>query len=209
MASFSLNFSYLALISDAETARNYISKAQANLERSVAEAPNDVRHYSAKRGIEIALENYDDAVVTAETALDMEPGNAACRGTYALALMSADRPAEALGQIMKASQDMTNAPGYFAMVQSQCNYMLGNLSEALQISREIVARVPDFYPGPVLAAALSAELELADEAAAMRNMVLDMDPHFSAKLFVRSQGLKNATHCKRLFKALIGAGLPE
>lgn len=43
----------------------------------------------------------------------------------------------------------------------------------------------------------------------MRTEVLDLDPHFSARLFVRSQGLKNATHGKRLLKALMVAGLPE
>ncbi|MCZ6860593.1 MAG: hypothetical protein O7I42_10005 [Alphaproteobacteria bacterium] len=202
-------YSYLALISDSETAQKYIAKAQANIERSLAETPNDVRSYSAKRGIEIALGNFDDAVVAAETALEMEPNNAACRGTYAMALMSADRPGDALAQLTKATQDMTIAAGWMVMSQIQSNYMLDNLTEALRISREIVGREPDFYPGPVLCAALAAELELADEAAAMRKRVLDIDPHFSAELFVRSQGLKNVTHRKRLFEALIGAGLPK
>ncbi len=202
-------YSYLALISQAEAARDYISKAQANVERAAAEAPSDVRLYSAKRGIEIALGNFDAAVAAAETALELEPNNAACRGTYAMALMSADRPADALAQLTKAAQDMTSLAGWMVMAQIVCNYMLGNISEALRISRDIVAREPAFYPGPVLAAALAAESGLADEAASMRGKVLDMDPHFSAERFVRSQGLKNADQRERLFQALAKADLPQ
>ena len=36
-----------------------------------------------------------------------------------------------------------------------------------------------------------------------------MDPHFSADTFVKSQGLKSATHRDRLLAALRVAGLPE
>ncbi len=202
-------YSFLAMISDDAAARDYLAKAQAIFERSVVEAPNDIRPYSVKRGVEIAHGNYNAAIAAAQTALDMEPNDAACRGTFALALMSADRPADALAQLTKAAGDMASPPGWFIMAQCQCNYMLGNLAEALRIIRETVANVPDFYPGPVLAAALAAELDLTDEAAAMRMKVLELDPEFSARRFAKSQGLKNVAHCERLIEALTRAGLPE
>jgi adenylate cyclase len=55
-------YSYMALVSDKDTAQLYIEKAQAAFDRSVTEAPNDVRTYSAKRELEIARGNYDAAV---------------------------------------------------------------------------------------------------------------------------------------------------
>lgn len=202
-------YSYMALVSDPETSQDYIAKAQAAFDRSVAELPNDVRPYSAKRELEIARGNYDDAVAAAQTALDMEPNNAACRGTFAMTLMSADRPLEALAHGGKAALEMSDPPGWLSMTQSLSHYMLGDLAEAIRISRETILRIPDFYPGPILTAAFASELDLDSEAEEMRKKVLEMDPGFSADLFVRSHGFKNATHSERLYSALISAGLPK
>ena len=201
--------SFLALISEGEIAGGHIAKARAIIDRAMAEAPEDVRTYSALRGLEIALGNFAAAVAAAETALNMNPGDAACRATYALALMSDDRPSEALAQITKAKADMTDPPGWLSMAEIQCHYMLEDLSAALSAALETVARVPDFCPGPILAAALATELGLNEAVADMRKRALAMDPHFSARRFVRSQGLKNEQHGERLFRALVNSGLPE
>ncbi len=202
-------YSYMALVSDAETAQEYIAKAQAAFDRSVAEAPNDVRPYSAKRELEIARGNYDAAVDAAQTALDMEPNNAACRGTLAMTLMSADKPLDALAHGSKAALEMSDPPGWLSTTQSLSFFMLGDLEEAIRISRETIVRIPDFYPGPILTAAFALELGLTSEAAEMRKKVLEMDPGFSTDQLVKSQGFKNAAHGDRLFNALISAGLPE
>ena len=95
------------------------------------------------------------------------------------------------------------------MTRIQCNYMLGNLVEAFSESQETIRRIPDFYPGPVLAAALAIELGYADQAVAMKKVVLETDPQFSAALFGRSLGLKNIKHRERIINALKAAGLPE
>ena len=73
----------------------------------------------------------------------------------------------------------------------------------------ILARAPEFYPGPVLAAALYAELGRPDDARNMSEKVRRMDPQFSIDTFVKSQGLKSVKHRERLFAALSSAGLPE
>ena len=95
------------------------------------------------------------------------------------------------------------------MTRIQCNYMLAKLPDALYEAKNLVARKPDFYPGPGLAAALAVEVERADLAAEMGRQALRLDPQFSAKLFVRWQGLKDAAHRERLFRALKTAGLPD
>ena len=201
-------YSYLSLITDEETAKAYIDQAQANFTEAISKAPQDVRCYSAKRGIEIALGNYEDAVLAAETALGLEPHNAACRGTLAMTLMSADKPREALAHGNKAALEMTDPPGWLNMVQILSHYLLENPTEALRISRETVARIADFYPGPVLNAALAAELGYDDEAAKMKRQVLTANPHFSSAQFVRSLGLKNKTCRESLLEALKKSGLP-
>ena len=100
----------------------------------------------------------------------------------------------------------TNVP---EMTQILSHYALNNANDALRIARETVARTPDFYPGPVLNAALAAELGIAEEASALSNRVLEVDPHFSAQRFVLSLGLKNTNDRERISKAIIDAGLPE
>lgn len=202
-------YSYLALIFDGEKSQNYLAKAQKNFEQALARAPKDVRTYSAKREIEIARENYDEAVAAAQYALDLEPNNAACRGTLAMTLSSADKPREALAHANKAALEMSDPPGWLFMTQILSHYALNNANEALRIAHETVSRAPDFYPGPVLNAALAAELGMAEEASALSKKVLEVDPHFSAQRFVRSLGLKSRIDRGRLSKAIIGAGLPE
>jgi adenylate cyclase len=202
-------YSYLALIFDGEKSQSYLVKAQKNFEQALARAPNDVRTYSARREIEIARENYDEAVAAAQYALDLEPNNAACRGTLAMTLSSADKPRDALAQANKAALEMSDPPGWLFMTQILSHYALNNSHEALRIAREIVSRTPDFYPGPVLNAALAAELGMADETSALSKKVLEVDPHFSAQRFVRSLGLKSRIDRGRLFKAIVDAGLPE
>ena len=201
-------YSYLAMASEGATAENYMAKSQANYEQAFARAPRDVRVYSAKRGLETARGNYNDAVEAAETALAMEPQNAACRGTLAMTLMCADQPKDALAHGNKAAQEMSDPPGWLYMTQILSNYMLDNIDEALRISREIVGQVPDFYPGPVLLVAIESELGRVAQAKAMCDKVLKGDPHFSAERFVRTLGLKNIEVRKKLFDGLVDAGLP-
>jgi adenylate cyclase len=202
-------YSYLAMASEGATAENYIAKSQANYEQAFTRAPKDVRVYSAKRGLEIARGNYNDAVEAAETALAMEPQNAACRGTLAMTLMCANQPKDALAHGNKAAQEMSDPPGWLYMTQILSNYMLDNIDEALRISRETVGQVPDFYPGPVLLAAIVSGLGQVAEAEAMCDKVLKDDPHFSAERFIRTLGLKNIEVRKRLFDALVDAELPR
>ena len=202
-------YSYLAMASDGEATESYISKAQTNYEQAIAKAPTDVRVYSAKRGIEIARGNYKEAVEAAETAIAMEPQNAACRGTLAMTLMCADRPRDALAHGNKSAHEMSDPPGWLLMTQILSNFMLGNIDEAIRISRETVTQVPDFYPGPVLVAALASEIGQVDEAKAMRNKILKNDPQFSSERFVRTLGLKNVEVRKKLSDALVDAGLPR
>ena len=202
-------YSYLAMASDTETAKEYIARALTNYEKAFARAPNDVRVYSAKRGIEIARGNYNDAVEAAETALALEPQNAACRGTLAMTLMCADRPRDALAHGNKAAHEMSDPPGWLYMTQMLSNYMLDNIAEALRIGRETVALVPDFYPGPILLAALVNELGPVDEVENLRDKVLGDDPHFSAERFVRTLGLKNTEVRNKILGNLLDAGFPE
>ncbi len=200
--------SHLALITDGAEGEILLDQAQATVDRARAEMPEDVRIYSAARGIAIARGDFDAAVAAAEEALALYPDDAACRGTYAMALMSADNPREALAQITRAEVQMTELPGWIRLARIESHYMLDQLPDAHRLARETVREVPDFYPGPILLAALASETGNDDEAVEMCERVLAADPHFSAGRFVRSLGLKNQAFATRHLDALRGAGLP-
>lgn len=202
-------YGHLAWIADGDAAHCLIERAQAAVDRSVAQAPDDVRPYAAMRAIEFARGNHDAAVAVAETALAMAPNDSYCRATLAFALTSVGRPAEALAQMTMAARDIPTTPGWFEMNRMKCHHMQGDLTEAIRIGRKTVDRLPDFYPGSVLVAAFAAELGFTDEAAAMGKIVLEMDPQFSARTFVRWQGLKDAEYQGKLQNALSKAGLPD
>ncbi|MDH3743241.1 MAG: hypothetical protein OER56_16750, partial [Hyphomicrobiales bacterium] len=202
-------YGHLAFIADGDEAKALIAKAEAAFNRSVAEAPGDVRPYAAKRALETARGNYDAAVAAGQTALDMAPNDSYTRGVHGMMLTMAGKPTEALMHLTKASHDMTSPPGWFYMAQINCHYMLGDLDEALRLSRQLVAQEPDCYGGPAFNTAVAVELGLADEAARMRSVMLAMDPQFSTCIFVRWQGQKSEEYRNRLRNALKAAGLPE
>ena len=168
-----------------------------------------MRPYAAKRALEIASGNHDAAVAAARTALEMAPNDSYTEAALSFALTCADKPAEALANMTKAAHDMSALPGWFSMAQILCHYQLGDLEEALRLSRETVVQVPDLYAGPALNAALAAEIGLSEEASTMCKKMLELDPQFSANVFVKWQGLKNQRHNERLLNALKAAGLPE
>lgn len=199
-------YSQMALWKDPDTAAAYLAKAQDAFDAAVAADPLDSRPYSAKRGIEIAKGNYEAAIAAAKTGFGLDPNE---RRTMAHAYMCAGKPEEALTQINKSIEDIPNYPGWFAMVKIQAHYMLDQLAEAVLETENIIERAPDFYPGPVLLAALYVETDRLDDARDTGKKVLQMDPEFSIEIFVRSQGFKNIEHRKRLSHALTRAGLPE
>ena len=202
-------YGHLAFIAEGNEKETLIAKAQKAFDRSVVEAPGDVRPYAAKRALETARGDYDAAVAAGRTALEMEPSDSYTQAVFGMMLAMAAKPSEALVHLTKAGHEMTSPPGWFTMAQTHCHTMLGNLDQALHISRQTVVRVPEFYGGPAMNAAVAAECGHTEEAAKMRAVMLDMDPQFSAATFVKWQGQKDRAYCSRLLDALKSAGLPE
>ena len=110
--------------------------------------------------------------------------------------------------ITMALRDMPNPPGWMAMSNVLCHFVLGEYSEAMRIGRETLARQPDLYPVPPLIAALAAELDLPEETAAMRDLTLQTDPQFGAETFVKWVGLTKPDHRERLSASLKAACFP-
>jgi adenylate cyclase len=198
---------HMALSQDDEEKKGSLAKAQAAVDLVIAAAPEDSRPYSALRGIHIAKGEYEDAIVAARRGHELDTSGE--RRTYAHALMCAGMPDEALIQINKSILEIPNYPGWFAYIKIQAHYMLDQLDEALAEANDVVMRQPDFYMGPALQAALLIEMGRVDEARQVAAKIVKADPAFSTDKFVKSQGIKDAGHRKRLYKALAGAGLPE
>jgi adenylate cyclase len=201
-------YGHLAFLADGEEKENLIAKSRAAFERSLVEAPDDVRPYAAKRAFETARGDYEAAIAAGRTALALEPNDSYTRAVLGMMLSMAAEPREALMHLTKASRDMASPPGWFYLAQTHCHFMLGALDDALQVSRQAVERVPEFYGGPAMTAALAAACGRRDEAALMCARMLDMDPHFSAATFVKWQGQKDPAYRRRLLEALTSAGLP-
>ena len=202
-------YSHLALIAEPAEAEDYLARAEAIFEKSSIQVPTDVRPYAAKRGVAVARGDYDTAVTAAQTALDMEPDDSYCRATLSGALLCADRIDEALAQATTAAQDIRDPPGWFHMIRILCDYRQDRLAVALDRGRELVANIPDFYPGPPLTAAIAMELGCTEEAAMMRRKSLEIDPQFSANQFIRWIWLTNPDYRTRLHGSLLAAGMPE
>ena len=89
-------YGHLAFIAEGEDKERLIAKSQAAFDRSVVEAPSDVRPYAAKRALETARGDYDAAVAAGRTALEMEPNDSYTRAVLGMMLAMAAKPTEAL-----------------------------------------------------------------------------------------------------------------
>lgn len=202
-------YAHLALWQDPGTAAEYIARADDAFEVAIAADAGDARAYSIKRAVEVAKGDYASAVAAGQAGVNLDSSESASRANLAYALMCADKPDEALVQLTAAIQGIPNYPGWFALIKIHCLYMTGKLAEALREAEDTMERFPDFYPAPVMASALYAELGRREDAQRMRKRVLRVDPQFSADAYVRFQGLKSARHRDNLRAALSEAGLPE
>ncbi len=198
---------HMALWQDGDEKEASLAKAQAAVDLVMAAAPEDSRPYSALRGIHLAKGEYEDAIAAARKGHELDPAGE--RRTYAHSYMCAGMPKEALVQINKSIREIPNYPGWFAYIKIQAHYMLGQLDQALAEANDVVRRLPEFYMGPVLQAALLVERDRVDEANEVAAKILKADPAFSTDMFVRSQGIKDAGHRNRLYEVLAAAGLPE
>ncbi|HMB74980.1 MAG TPA: tetratricopeptide repeat protein, partial [Kiloniellaceae bacterium] len=201
-------YGHLAFIAEPEEARGLVEQAQASIDRAVVEAPDDLRQYAGKRAIAFAQGDAERAVAAAERAYELAPNDSYTRATLGHALTCAGRADEALALITMALRDMPSPPGWMAMSNVLCHFVLGEYAKAMEIGRETLARQPDFYPVPPLIAALAAELNMPEEMAAMRDLTLRADPQFGAKIFVKWVGLTKPEHRDRLMVSLKAARLP-
>ena len=167
----------------------------------------DSRPNSLLRAIRIARGDYDGAVEAAKTGFAREPGNPASRATLAYALVMAGHHEEALAEILKATTEITNYPGWFASIKILSYLFSGDLQSARAEAEDIVQRQPEFYAGRPLLVVCHVESEAMEAARSVANDIRARDSKFSVDVFVASLGLRVKSSQERIHSALQTAGL--
>ena len=193
-------------IRDSEAA---LATAQEWGERILAANPDSTYGYGLLASVQRSRGQFDEAVATADRALELAPNLSGSHAFMAATLIAADRPSEALKHIETAIRLNPNYPNWFGTARVQAYRMTGRQDHALEAAMELAQRHPEYLRGLALQAAVCAENDLTAKAQQAIQAVLKLNPDFTIAEFLGQFKLKNASRQDDLAAALRKAGLPD
>jgi adenylate cyclase len=149
----------------------------------------------------------DEAIKSYERALELNPNSA--QFFYGHVLSIAGRPLDGMAVFQRS---MRLDPFFNPMLLGQlghCYIMLGNDRGALAPLRECAARAPRWRPVHVWLAAACMRLDLAHEARAAADRVLEIEPTFSIDAWRRLHPYRDHAGPERIYAALRALGLSD
>ncbi|MCZ6859192.1 MAG: tetratricopeptide repeat protein [Alphaproteobacteria bacterium] len=177
-------------------------------ERILAANPQSADAYVLLASVQRSRGQFDEAVATAEHALELAPNDSNNQAFMASSLIAAERLGEALKHIETAIRLNPIYPNWFGSTRVQAYRMTGRLDRALKAVTELVQRHPEYLPGLVLHAAVCAELDMSEKAKQAAQVVLERDPDFTISGYMTRVHFKNPTRHEDLVAALRKVGLP-
>ena len=169
--------------------------------------PSDANAH-ALLGHHLALRRrYDEAIAAGERAIDLSPSIARHHAILALTLYLAGRYQDCLVRMRKAIRLSPYFPDWFLQLLAEGYRGTGQMEKAIEVLEHLATRAPDSLQSHTRLARIYAEL--GDKAKARADVVLSLDPHFSAEHFVSSYPFRDDSEHEKFVAGLRAAGLPE
>jgi adenylate cyclase len=152
---------------------------------------------------------YDEAIDFAEKAVALLPNNPLAVTILATTLTFAGRPEEALPLIQSGKRFSPITPASLLRTEGWAYHSLGRYEEAIAAFESARARNPKGVLSVAWLAMTYADMGRMEEARAMAQKVLEVNPSFSAKGFTNALRFKDRTKPERALATLLQLGLPE
>ncbi|HVP76438.1 MAG TPA: adenylate/guanylate cyclase domain-containing protein [Thermodesulfobacteriota bacterium] len=154
-----------------------------------------------------AKKEYDKAIAEGERAVALSPSSTFAYESYALTLMWAGRPEEAIPLLQKAIRLNPFAPSHAFYSLGHALRMTGRFEEAVSAYKKAIQFVPDNIIAHVGLAGTYSMMGREKEAHAEAAEVLRINPKFSLDLYTKNLALKDQSEIDKYANALRKAGL--
>jgi TolB-like protein len=221
-----------ALALDADYALAWSALAVAHWKESLNEGWSESREASLQRAVEasdraLALEpenaailamrslifvshrNFDEALKLAKQALHHAGSAANTTALAGIALRACCEPEPSIRHTRKAMALCPIYPAWYPYGIAVCYWMMGELDRALEYAAEAVGIDAGFSLNYFALALIHAESGNIDEASAAVDSLLEIDPGFSSRAYIRGMPFSDPAVESRRDAALKRAGMPE
>ncbi len=183
-----------------------MQKALDCVQKAQAIDPDFPMAYSLLANIHMVLGNADLSIEMGEKAVELAPNNSLVQALLGNVLMDAGRIGEGIQKMQKAIRLCPFPIPWYLMVFGAGYHLNGDNNAAVTALLQAIEREPESHLARVWLASTLAETGRIDEAKAIAEEVLEIEPNFSALRWANS--FKTSAHA-RLKDNLLAAGLPE
>ncbi len=183
-----------------------MQKALDCVQKAQAIDPDFPMAYSLLANIHMVLGNADLSIEMGEKAVELAPNNSLVQALLGNVLMDAGRIGEGIQKMQKAIRLCRFPIPWYLMVFGAGYHLNGDNNAAVTALLQAIEREPESHLARVWLASTLAETGRIDEAKAIAEEVLEIEPNFSALRWANS--FKTSAHA-RLKDNLLAAGLPE
>jgi adenylate cyclase len=148
----------------------------------------------------------DQAIEMSEQAVELAPSDSVRIALLANVLIDAGRIKEGIQRIQKAIRLCPFPPAWYLSLLGTGFHLFGDNETAVSALEQAVNREPDSHLARVWLASTLAEMGKLDEAHAISEEIIGIEPTFSASRWAKSYISKSH---ERLKENLLAAGLPE
>jgi adenylate cyclase len=192
-----------------DTPERSLDLALNSARRAQAIDPDNVEVHPLLAMIHVSNRDYDQAEEEIEKATSLGPNNSKAFSIAAVVANFCGNPARAV-TLMK--QAMRLCPVHYAWYPgslAEAYFLLGELDNAELACRTSLACDPDYIYANLTLAMTLAKMGRLDEAHAVADDIVRIDPNFSIGIHMRGQTFRNDSDAARVTDGLRMAGLPE
>jgi TolB-like protein/cytochrome c-type biogenesis protein CcmH/NrfG len=154
--------------------------------------------------------DYDRAVAAGELAASLEPNSAIVLTSYGSTLYHAGRPADAIPVFQRVLRlSPVNPPSMALANIASSHRMLDQYEEAVDYYKRLLRDHPRHFAGNLGLAATYALMGRPEDAQALAQQYLKINPSFTLERFARTIRQRDRAQEERFLAALRKAGLPD
>ena len=185
------------------------ARAEELAHKAIALDPTTGAPYQVLMLLAMRRGQYDEAILHGERAVALNPNNVSFSVLLGRNLARLGRAEEGLEMIQQAIRHDPFAPARFFRWQGSAYHLLGRYDEAIAAFEHAHEDNPQSALPLGHLALTYADMGQLDEASAAARDILELDPDFSARAFVRVLNRVDPADAERDIATLVGLGLPE
>jgi len=186
-----------------------LNKASELAERAMELDPQEPSGYQAMVNVSLLNNEQNRAVALAEQAVDLAPNDFIANSVLAWQLVWADEAQRALEVFARAKRLSPRYPAWFPFMEGLAQHMLGRHEDAIVTLHEGIRRQPRNSYSRARLIAVYADLGRLEEAKAAAADLLEVNPGFTVKGFLKTLPFKAPERKEWVRDLLLKAGLPE